>query len=163
MNRRGGPCPPARVRPPGFSDASRRATQHVPAHPADLADLMPTRLAPLCLPALLALAAADAGAQATTLPLPPPESAPASTPMQRQSGMVVIAGDHDERAIVRSFEPDSVVGDYRIDFEALDANADDLLDRSEAKANPTLDAEFRAVDANNDGRLDRTELSGWIR
>ncbi|KAF1698544.1 hypothetical protein CSC62_04780 [Pseudoxanthomonas jiangsuensis] len=111
----------------------------------------------------LALASGGALAQATTLPLPPPAAAPSSAPMQRQSGMVVIDGDHDERTIVRSYEPDSVVGNYRIDFEALDADADGLIDRTEAKANPTLDAEFRAVDANNDGKLDRGELSGWLR
>ncbi|KAF1686517.1 hypothetical protein B1992_08190 [Pseudoxanthomonas broegbernensis] len=112
---------------------------------------------------LLALASTGALAQATSLPLPPPEAPPASAPMQRQSGMVVIPGDHHELTIVRSFEPDSVVGDYRIDFDALDADGDGLIDRREAAANATLEAEFRAVDANADGRLDREELAGWIR
>lgn len=112
---------------------------------------------------LLALACGGALAQATSLPLPPPAAAPSSAPIQRQSGMAVIPGDHDERTIVRSFEPDSVVGDYRIDFEALDTDGDGLIDRGEAAANPTLAAEFRAVDANADGRLDRDELAGWMR
>ena len=112
---------------------------------------------------LLAGASGGALAQASTLPLPPPEQAPSAAPIQRQSGMVVIHGIHDERTVVRSFEPDSVVGDYRIDFEALDADGDGVISRAEAAANPTLAAEFRAVDGNGDGRLDRDELSGWIR
>lgn len=119
---------------------------------------------PVRITALL-LAAASGGAlsQASTLPLPPPEPAPSAAPMQRQSGMVVIPGDHDERTVVRSYEPDSVTGEYRIDFQALDTNGDGVIDRREAAANPTLEAEFRAVDADGDGRLDRGELSGWIR
>ena len=117
--------------------------------------------APLSL-ALISISGA-ALSQATTLPLPVPEHTPASAPMQRQTGMKVIHGSHDERTIVRGFEPDSIVGDYRIDFVALDLDGNELIDRSEAKAQPTLDAEFRAVDSNNDGLLDRAELSGWMR
>lgn len=112
---------------------------------------------------LLALGSAGALAQATSLPLPPPGQAPSSAPIQRQSGMVVIDGDHHARTIIRSFEPDSVVGHYRVDFQTLDANGDGVVDHAEAAANPTLDAEFRAVDNNGDGRLDRNELSGWMR
>src|SRR5690606_3140786 len=73
---------------------------------------------------LLAAASGGALAQASTLPLAAPEPAPDTAPMQRQSGMAVINGEHDERTVVRSFEPDSVVGDYRIDFQLLDANGD---------------------------------------
>ncbi|KAF1701110.1 hypothetical protein [Pseudoxanthomonas suwonensis] len=112
---------------------------------------------------LLAAASGGALAQASTLPLPPPDPPPTAAPMQRQSGMVVIQGDHDERTVVRSYEPDSVVGDYRIDFDALDANGAGVIDRREAAAHSTLADEFRAVDDNGDGRLDRNELSGWIR
>ena len=112
---------------------------------------------------LLATASGGALAQASTLPLAAPEPAPDTAPMQRQSGMAVIHGEHDERTVVRSFEPDSVVGDYRIDFQLLDANGDGVIDRAEAAANPTLTAEFRAVDADGNGRLDRDELSGWTR
>lgn len=122
------------------------------------------KLTAAALPALL-LAGASGGvlAQASTLPLAPPEPAPEAAPIQRQSGMVVIHGSHDERTVVRSFEPDSVVGDYRIDFVALDADGDGVIDRAEAATHPTLAAEFRAVDGNGDGHLDRDELSGWIR
>jgi len=112
---------------------------------------------------LLASLPGLAAAQATALPLPPAGPDPAAAPMQRQAGIKVIEGPHDERTIIRVFEPDSVVGHYRIDFQALDLDGDGLIDRDEARANPTLEAEFRAVDANNDGRLDRAELSGWIR
>src|SRR5690606_26625641 len=97
------------------------------------------------------------------LPLPETTPAPQGQPLQRQTGMVVLPRDHDEKIVVRSVEPDSVVGDYRIDFEAMDANGDGVIDRREAAANPALLDEFRAVDANNDGRLDREELSGLIR
>lgn len=121
------------------------------------------------LPCLLAvavlIAASDAAlAQASTLPLPPPlDPSPSSQPIQRQTGMQVIDAGHDQKYIVRSFEPDTVQGDYRIDFEALDANGDGYLSRAEVADHPTLSAEFRAVDADNDGRLSREELSGWIR
>ena len=63
---------------------------------------------------------------------------------------------------VKSNPPDSVVGDYKIDFAALDKNSDGSLNRSEAKTNQTLTDEFRAVDNNNDGRLSKEELSGWM-
>jgi hypothetical protein len=120
----------------------------------------------VCRLALSAIAAGTpvlAWAQAQTVPLPAPTQAPAAAPIQRQTGMLVIEGSHDERTIVRTFEPDSIVGHYRVDFIALDVDGDGLVDRNEARAQPTLDAEFRAVDANNDGRLDRAELSGWMR
>lgn len=113
----------------------------------------------------LLLSGSDAAlAQASALPLPPSQDPPpASQPIQRQTGMRVIEAGHDQKYIVRSFEPDSVQGQYRIDFEALDANGDGYLSRSEVTDHPTLSAEFRAVDANNDGRLSREELAGWIR
>lgn len=119
---------------------------------------------PACTLAGLALALGSAGALAQATPLPlPPDTTPAREPFQRQSGMLVVDGPHDTRTIIRSYEPDSVVGDYRIDFEALDVDGDGVVDRGEAAANPTLAAEFRAVDVNADGRLDRDELSGWMR
>ena len=95
---------------------------------------------------LLAVASGGALAQASTLPLPPPAPEPVAAPMQRQSGMAVLQGDHDERVVVRSYEPDSVVGEYRIDFEAMDANGDGVLDRREAATNPTLEGEFRITE-----------------
>src|SRR5690606_14542213 len=120
---------------------------------------------PAHLAAALLLAAASGGAlaQAATLPLPPDPPPPAAAPMQRQSGMVVIERGNDERVVVRSYEPDSVVGEYRIDFAAMDANGGAVTVRHAAAANPTLAAEFRAVDETGDGHLDRAELSGWIR
>jgi len=62
---------------------------------------------------------------------------------------------------VKSSPPDSVVGDYKIDFAAMDKNSDGNISRSEAKSNQTLTDEFRAVDNNHDGRLSKEELSGW--
>ena len=56
----------------------------------------------------------------------------------------------------------SVVGDYKIDFDALDANRNGTLSRGEVRSNATLSAEFRAVDVNRDGRLSKDELKGWM-
>lgn len=56
-----------------------------------------------------------------------------------------------------------MVGDYRIDLDALDTDGDGYISRREARANENLSAEFNAVDANRDGRLSRAELSGWLR
>jgi len=127
-------------------------------------------LLPLSAGLLLALASGAApaqtqthGAQAQALPRASDADAPTRQPMQRQTGMVVMAGDNNEQVVIRSFEPDSVVGEYRIDFDALDGNGDGVLSRTEAGANATLGGEFRAVDTNADGRLDRNELSGWMR
>ena len=126
--------------------------------------MRPTALPCLLTGALLLVAGAAALAQASPLPLPPAlDPAPSSQPIQRQTGMQVIDAGHDQKYIVRSFEPDSVQGEYRIDFDALDANGDGYLSRTEVADHPTLSAEFRAVDADNDGRLSREELSGWIR
>lgn len=63
---------------------------------------------------------------------------------------------------VNSVEPDSVVGQYRIDFDKLDRNHDGYIDRKEAKADPTLSAEFDAVDVHHWGRLSKADLKGWM-
>ena len=63
---------------------------------------------------------------------------------------------------ITSSQPDSVVGQYRIDMAALDSNGDGRLTRAEANPNPTLSAEFAAVDNNSDGLLDAGELKGWM-
>lgn len=72
-----------------------------------------------------------------------------STPVQPQVTVV-------------SREPDSVVGEYKIDFAALDKNHDGSLSRAEVKSNPTLTAEFDAVDIDHNGRLSKKELEGWM-
>ncbi len=66
------------------------------------------------------------------------------------------------QATVRSVPPDSVVGEYKIDFATMDANGNGSISRSEAKSNATLTAEFDAVDNNHDGKLDKQELAGWM-
>jgi Ca2+-binding EF-hand superfamily protein len=55
-----------------------------------------------------------------------------------------------------------VVGEYRIDFAALDANGDGSLSRTEVRSNATLTGEFRAVDNDHNGRLSKEELKGWM-
>ncbi len=63
---------------------------------------------------------------------------------------------------VTSSPPDSVVGEYKIDFDALDANHDGNLSRAEVRSNATLTGEFRAVDNDSNGRLSKEELKGWM-
>jgi len=96
-------------------------------------------------------AAAETARIATSAPpAPPPRTPPAETyPSEPQ-------------VTITSSAPDSVVGDYRIDMAALDANGDGRLTRAEARPNATLSAEFAAVDNNGDGMLDSGELKGWM-
>ena len=63
---------------------------------------------------------------------------------------------------VTSSPADSVVGEYKIDFAAMDKNSDGNLSRAEAKSNATLTAEFRAVDNDHNGKLSQAELKGWM-
>lgn len=100
---------------------------------------------------------------ATPLPLPPPPATPADQPLQRQTGMVVIEREHGQKIIVRSLEPDSLVGGDRYEFGQLDADGDGFVERGEAGAvDRYLLRAFDQLDANRDGRLDRDELTGWI-
>lgn len=64
--------------------------------------------------------------------------------------------------IVRSIQPDSVIGSYRIDFDALDVDGDGFISRDEAQANPALADEFNALDTARHGKLARDQLAGWL-
>lgn len=64
--------------------------------------------------------------------------------------------------IVRSIQPDSVIGSYRIDFDALDTDGDGFISREEAQANPALADEFNALDTARRGKLAREQLAGWL-
>lgn len=64
---------------------------------------------------------------------------------------------------VRSIQPDSVIGNYRIDFAAMDVDADGFISRAEAQANPALADEFNALDTARRGKLSREQLAGWLR
>lgn len=63
---------------------------------------------------------------------------------------------------VRSVQPVSVVGQYRIAFAALDLDGDGFISRDEAQANPALADEFNALDVKRRGKLDRVDLAGWL-
>ena len=63
---------------------------------------------------------------------------------------------------MRSLEPSSVVGQYRIRFSDLDVNGDGFISREEAQANPALADEFNALDVKRRGKLDRADLAGWL-
>ncbi|WP_051414177.1 hypothetical protein [Pseudoxanthomonas suwonensis] len=112
---------------------------------------------------LAAACTAHSAVPATPLPLPPPPATPADQPLQRQTGMVVIEREHGQKIIVRSLEPDSLVGGDRYEFGQLDADGDGFVERGEAGAvDRYLLRAFDQLDANRDGRLDRDELTGWI-
>ncbi|WP_126942275.1 EF-hand domain-containing protein [Xanthomonas sp. BRIP62409] len=64
--------------------------------------------------------------------------------------------------IVRSIQPNSVVGSYRIDFQALDTDGDGRISRAEAQANPALAEEFDALDTRHSGHLSREQMAGWL-
>lgn len=121
------------------------------------------RLPVTMLALLLLVAAGDARGQATTQPLAPPVASPSDQPLQRQTGMVVIEREGGQRIIVRSVEPDSLVGGDRLDFGLLDANGDGTVDRDEASVDRELKRRFESVDLDRDGVLDRDELVDWIQ
>jgi hypothetical protein len=76
---------------------------------------------------------------------------------------VTLAASAGEAAVtVRSVQPVSVVGQYRIAFAALDVDGDGFISRAEAQANPTLADEFNALDVTRRGKLDRADLAGWL-
>lgn len=64
---------------------------------------------------------------------------------------------------IRSIQPDTVAGNYRIDFTALDLDGDGFISRAEAQANPALADEFNALDTARRGKLSREQLAGWLK
>src|ERR1700679_1962640 len=50
-----------------------------------------------------------------------------------------------------------------IAFSTLDTNHDGKISRSEARADPELDADFDMLDANHDGFLSPAEFQVWPR
>ncbi|WP_329847245.1 EF-hand domain-containing protein [Stenotrophomonas sepilia] len=120
---------------------------------------------------LITLSVAPAMAQqlphtpAQSQPLGPTGGAIRQQPLDagRVSGSVEIAQPAGEAQVtVRSLEPSSVVGQYRIHFSALDVNGDGFISREEAQANPALADEFNSLDRRHRGKLDRTDLAGWL-
>ena len=50
-----------------------------------------------------------------------------------------------------------------IAFSTLDSNHDGKISRSEARADPELDADFDMLDVNHDGFLSPQEFQAWPR
>ncbi|WP_250064609.1 EF-hand domain-containing protein [Stenotrophomonas mori] len=103
---------------------------------------------------------------AVTAPLPAPPVNVRAQPLA--SGAVTrqvqLPAEPGQAAVtVRSIQPDSVLGDYRIDFDALDTDGDGFISRAEAQANPALADEFNALDTARRGKLSREQLAGWLR
>ncbi|PJL73782.1 hypothetical protein B9Y61_02370 [Stenotrophomonas maltophilia] len=102
---------------------------------------------------------------AQSQPLGPTGGAIRQQPLDagRVTGSVDIPQPVGEAQVtVRSLEPSSVVGQYRIRFSDLDVNGDGFISREEAQANPALADEFNSLDRRHRGKLDRTDLAGWL-
>ena len=87
----------------------------------------------------------------------------ASAPALAQETGRTTFTDKGTPVTVTSEEPDSVRGDYHIDFATLDRDHDGYISRQEAQANPTLAREFDALDSHRSGRLSRAQLEGWMK
>lgn len=87
----------------------------------------------------------------------------ASAPALAQETGRTTFTDKGTPVTVTSEEPDSVRGDYHIDFATLDRDHDGYISRQEAHANPTLAREFDALDSHRSGRLSRAQLEGWMK
>lgn len=87
----------------------------------------------------------------------------ASAPALAQETGRTTFTDKGTPVTVTSEEPDSVHGDYHIDFATLDRDHDGYISRQEAQANPTLAREFDALDSHRSGRLSRAQLEGWMK
>lgn len=103
----------------------------------------------------------DPTAGVRTAPLPLAD--PVGDPPPAVTGDAVRRGTEDQPVTITSHEPDSVKGEYQVDFDTLDGNGDGYVTRDEARGNEALTAEFHVADSNGDGRLSREELSGWAR
>ncbi len=123
------------------------------------------------IPILIALlATATALAQQPSMPAQVQPLGPTGGAIRQQplgagqvTGSVEIAQPAGEAQVtVRSLEPSSVVGQYRIHFAALDVNGDGFISREEAQANPALADEFNSLDRRHRGKLDRSDLAGWL-
>ncbi|MGO1541678.1 MAG: EF-hand domain-containing protein [Luteimonas sp.] len=106
--------------------------------------------------------------QATTPWTPPAEdpaaqSPPATPPTQSDTSSHVLQDERGRDVRLTEHPPSSVVGDYGVDFDAMDTDGDGHISRAEARANQTLHAEFDGVDRDHDGRLSRDELADWTR
>lgn len=77
-----------------------------------------------------------------------------------QAQVAVPAGE--AAVTVRSIQPSSVGGDYRISFVALDVDGDGFISREEAQVNPSLAGEFDSLDTQRTGKLSRGQLAGWL-
>ncbi len=89
--------------------------------------------------------------------------AAASVPALAQEAGKATFTDKGMPVTVTSEEPDSIRGDYHIDFAKLDRNHDGFISREEAKADPTLEREFDALDTHHTGRLSKAQLEGWMK
>ena len=88
--------------------------------------------------------------------------AAASVPALAQETGRTTLTDKGTPVTVTSEEPDSIRGDYHIDFATLDRDHDGFISRREAQANPTLAREFDALDTHRSGRPDKAQLEGWM-
>ncbi len=125
---------------------------------------------PLVIAALLPITAA---AQSAQRPMPAVSSPLLDTPASvREQPLATGKVTHavqietppgQAQVTVRSVQADTVVGNYRIDFAALDLDGDGFISRAEAQVNPALADEFNALDTGRRGKLSREQLAGWLQ
>ncbi|PPV09740.1 hypothetical protein XavaCFBP5823_13025 [Xanthomonas axonopodis pv. vasculorum] len=131
-------------------------------------DLMTTRRIATLVSTLLLCTAAQAQQAPTPASSMPLIDVPSAIRTQPLSSGEVTHQTELERprgessVIVRSIQPSSVVGSYRIDFDAMDTDGDGRISRAEAQANPALADEFDALDTRHSGYLIREQLAGWL-
>src|SRR5690554_1724247 len=148
------PATPVDTAPPTFPDPMDPADPTTPVDPRDVDD--PVDPAHPWTPP-------ETGQDPTAdVPPAPVPTTDTTTDQQREvTGDTVRRGADGRQVNISSNAPDSVMGDYRVDFDALDADGDGYISREEAQVNDVLTAEFHVADSDGDGRLTREELSGW--
>lgn len=149
------PVTPVDTEPPEFQDPLDPADPNAPIDPRDVQD--PIDPAHQWTPP-------EAGQDPTSdVPPAPVPTGDTATPPPTVTGDAQRRGPENQPVTIRSHAPDSVVGEYRIDFDALDTDGDGYISREEARVNEVLTAEFHVLDTNGDGRLSREEAASWSR
>ena len=82
-----------------------------------------------------------------------PEPAPAPAPAYN-------AGVQPKQEVHATSSPPNSTLTNKVDFEALDANRDGSLSKTEVSSESMISADFNKIDANHDGRITKAELAG---
>lgn len=149
------PATPADTEPPTFHEPLDPADPNAPLDPRDVQD--PIDQAHQWTPPE---ASQDPTSEVPPAPVPTHDPA---TPSPTVTGDAQRHGPEGQPVTIRSRAPDSVVGNYQIDFDALDTDGDGHINREEARVNHVLTDEFHVLDGDGNGRLSRAEAASWSR